>query len=127
MPFIRNRTVYFFLILITISLGLLSRAHNMPIWVHEYVGDILYALMIYWGFAFIFCSKKPNNIWAYTLLFCYGIELTQLYQSHWILNIRSTTIGSLILGHGFLWSDIICYTIGSSVGYLLERIYYRHD
>jgi hypothetical protein len=28
----------------------------------------------------------------------------------------------LILGHGFLWSDLICYTVGGVLGWLVERM-----
>ncbi len=40
------------------------------------------------------------------------VEISQLYQDPWINNIRNTLIGHLILGKGFLWSDLLAYTIG---------------
>ncbi len=40
-------------------------------------------------------------------------ETLQLYQAPWIQAIRHTKIGGLLLGFGFLWSDIICYFIGT--------------
>ncbi|WP_347030238.1 DUF2809 domain-containing protein, partial [Bacteroides intestinalis] len=45
-------------------------------------------------------------------LFSYCIEISQLYQADWANIVRSTTLGALIFGHGFLWSDMICYTVG---------------
>ncbi|MCG8538340.1 MAG: DUF2809 domain-containing protein [Clostridia bacterium] len=30
-------------------------------------------------------------------------------------------IGGLILGFGFLWSDIVCYAIGILIGLLAEK------
>ena len=39
-----------------------------------------------------------------------------LYHAPWIDNLRQTTLGGLVLGFGFLWSDIFCYTIGIIIG-----------
>lgn len=47
-------------------------------------------------------------------MFFYGIELSQLYHALWIDAIRNTTLGGLIIGFGFLWSDLVCYTIGKT-------------
>jgi len=47
-----------------------------------------------------------------SLAFSYCIEISQLYHDTWIDAIRGTTLGALVLGHGFLWSDIVAYTVG---------------
>jgi hypothetical protein len=40
-------------------------------------------------------------------------------------------LGGLLLGYGFLWSDLICYGAGISAGFLLESClrdnYYQHS
>ena len=41
-----------------------------------------------------------------------AVELSQLYHAPWIDSIRQTTLGGLILGFGFLWSDLACYAVG---------------
>ncbi|MGC1718192.1 MAG: hypothetical protein WA746_04335 [Isosphaeraceae bacterium] len=33
-----------------------------------------------------------------------------------------TTMGGLILGFGFLWSDLACYSLGVGLGVLVETI-----
>lgn len=33
------------------------------------------------------------------------------------------TLWALLLGHGFLWSDCLCYTVGIGVGYGMEKGY----
>ncbi|CKH20539.1 Protein of uncharacterised function (DUF2809) [Streptococcus pneumoniae] len=48
--------------------------------------------------------------------------MSQLYHAEWIDNIRATTLGGLVLGYGFLWSDLVAYTIGVGVGFLFEFI-----
>ncbi len=39
----------------------------------------------------------------------------------WIDSVRQTTIGGLILGFGFLWSDLACYAAGVGLGVVIER------
>jgi hypothetical protein len=51
-----------------------------------------------------------------------GVELSQLYHAPWIDSIRQTTLGGLILGFGFLWTDLACYAFGVGLGVLLELI-----
>ena len=55
------------------------------------------------------------------LAFCFVIELSQLYQAPWLNAIRQTTLGGLILGFGFLWSDLLGYCVGVFVAYLLDN------
>lgn len=69
---------------------------------------------------FLFPKAKTKTIALVSLLACYTIEVLQLYEADWIVNIRSTTIGHLILGQGFLWSDIIAYTFGIGIVFIIE-------
>ena len=65
---------------------------------------------------------------VFGIWFSYLIEISQLYQGEWINSIRDTTLGALILGHGFLFSDLICYTIGILIGVVIEYLYfYKKD
>lgn len=49
----------------------------------------------------------------------YGVEFSQLYQAPWINDIRTPRIGGLVLEHGFLASDLLCYTAGIVLGLIL--------
>lgn len=56
---------------------------------------------------------KPDHLVALlSLAVCYLVEFSQLYQAPWIITIRRTLPGRLVLGHGFLWSDLLAYTAG---------------
>ncbi|MCW3785680.1 DUF2809 domain-containing protein [Plebeiibacterium sediminum] len=123
----RNRIYYVLITVVTIVLGLASRqfADYFPFWIKEYLGDVLWALMVFWMFGVVFKRKQSVTIAAYAILFSFGIELSQLYHDTWIDAIRNTRLGGLVLGFGFLWSDLICYTIGVAIGFLLERFFYK--
>ena len=50
-------------------------------------------------------------------------EVGQLYHAPWIDSIRRTTLGGLILGFDFVWSDLACYAAGVGLGVAVERIW----
>ena len=109
----KYRLVYLILIAFTIVIGLLSRHYtSIPL----FVGDILWALMVYFIMRFLFIKAEIRKTVIYSMLFCYGIEFSQLYKAPWIDNLRRTLFGRLVLGDTFLWGDLLCYTIGVSVG-----------
>ena len=116
----RNRVFYFFLIILTIGLGLFSRTEYIPALIYPYLGDLLYATMFYFLIGFLLPRLSSLSVFLISLGFCFFIEITQLYQADWINVIRQTRIGSLVLGHGFLWSDLLAYIAGSLVGFVLE-------
>ena len=118
----RNRLLYAVFTIVVIILGLSSRkfAFALPDLLNEYLGDALWALMIFTGFGFLFPKIETKKLAFISLIFCYGIEISQLYHAEWIDSIRATTLGGLVLGYGFLWSDLVAYTIGVGVGMFCE-------
>ncbi|MFP3414942.1 DUF2809 domain-containing protein [Bacillus sp. SIMBA_074] len=118
----RNRLLYAVFTIVVIILGLSSRkfAFALPDLLNDYLGDALWALMIFTGFGFLFPKIETKKLAFNSLIFCYGIEISQLYHAEWIDSIRATTLGGLVLGYGFLWSDLVAYTIGVGVGILFE-------
>jgi hypothetical protein len=110
---LKSRLSYFALIGITIIVGLLSRKF---VFVPLFIGDILWALMVYFVMRFLFIDEQVKFIVISSLLFCYAIEFSQLYKAPWINNLRHTLFGRLVLGEGFLWSDLLCYTVGVAIG-----------
>ena len=119
----RNRILYLILTIITIILGLLSRkVQGLPQIISSYSGDALWALMVFFLFSFLFNKKSTIFILVISIIFSYGIEISQLYHAPWIDSIRATTLGGLILGFGFLWSDLICYTVGIVIGAIIDKI-----
>ena len=117
----RNRLLYLLLTIIVMVLGLLSRKiSGLPKIIELYSGDILWALMVFLLFAFLFNKKSTIFIISWAIIFSYSIEISQLYHAPWIDAIRNTVLGGLILGFGFLWSDLVCYTIGIIIGIIID-------
>ena len=118
------RRTYFIAVVITILLGLASRKFSPLLFsfLAENAGDVLWAMMVYFGFRFLFLKKSIVTAIFLSFLFSFGIEFSQLYQEDWINQIRGTLMGALILGKGFLIIDLIRYTIGIVIASCLDRV-----
>ena len=119
----QKRIVYSIIIVITIVTGLFVRLKKQwfPDIVNLYLGDVLYAFMMYYIVSFIAMYKTIKIKAIAALLICFAIELFQLYQAEWINVIRQTLPGRLILGSGFLWSDLLAYCIGVTTAFIFEK------
>ncbi|MED1820016.1 DUF2809 domain-containing protein [Bacillus subtilis] len=120
----RNRWIYAVFTLLIIGLGLRSRAFSsvLPDTLNTYLGDSLWAAMIFTGCGFLFRKLKTMITGIISLSFCFAIEFSQLYHAEWIDQIRDTSLGGLVLGYGFLWSDIEAYTIGIAACAAIELL-----
>jgi Protein of unknown function (DUF2809). len=54
------------------------------------------------------------------LTVCFLVEISQLIQVDWLNTLRSNRFAALVLGQGFLWSDLLAYTIGVVSGMAIE-------
>ena len=123
----RNRIVYGILTGAVLLLGLASRrfSDGLP-FVRAYIGDVLWALMVYFGIALLFNRWPIRMVALGTLVFAFGIEVSQLYHAPWIDSIRQTRLGGLVLGFSFVWSDLLCYSIGVAIGVGVELLMKGH-
>ena len=104
-----------------VIIGLLSRWDGawMPGFVRSYAGDTLWATMVTLGLALIRPGGKPEALALLALGIAFAVEFTQLCRAPWIDAIRATVPGHLVLGQGFLWSDLACYVAGVVLGHVL--------
>ena len=123
-PQARSRFVYALLIGAVIILGLASRTKSLqfylPQFISEYAGDTLWALTAFLGIGFLLPQLSTWRVAALAFGFALVIELSQLYHAPWLDALRHTRLGGLILGFGFLWSDLVCYALGVACGVGLE-------
>jgi glycopeptide antibiotics resistance protein len=94
----------------------------LPDFISRYAGDTLWALMVFLVIGFLFPSLSTWKVAAIALLFSLLIETSQLYHAPWLEEIRRYRLAALILGRGFLWSDLGCYSVGVTLGILLEKL-----
>jgi hypothetical protein len=110
-----------------VVLGLSSRRYSrvLPEFFASYAGDTLWALTAFLAIGILFPRWSTMRVCVTALLFAFAIELSQLYHSPWVNQIRHTMLGGFILGYGFLWSDLLCYVVGISIGCTLEMLLKR--
>jgi len=124
----RLRKNYLISAVAVIFLGLASRkySNDLPLFLADNAGDALWSMMVYFGFRFLLPRKHISLSILFSLLFSFGIEISQLYQADWINQIRSTWLGGLVLGKGYLTVDLIRYTVGILLATFLDKASYRH-
>jgi hypothetical protein len=121
---IRSKMIYCIAVLLAVMLGLGTRAYgdHLPHFVSYHFGDAIWAGMIYLGCR-VLLTRYP--LWMSLVLslgFSFGIEFSQLYQAEWIIHVRATTAGGLILGQGFLRIDLVRYAAGILFCYVVDQI-----
>jgi threonine/homoserine/homoserine lactone efflux protein len=107
----------------TIVFGLATRRfrRSLPAAVGLYAGDVLWATMVYLLAAAIWPRASIRRLAVGTGAFALAIEVGQLYHAPWIDAVRNTRLGGLVLGFGFLWSDLACYAVGIALAVLIDR------
>ena len=118
----RRRRSYATLVVVSIVLGLASRRFGnlLPTFVAEFAGDTLWASMAYFGISFLIPKIPIDRRALLAMIFATAIELSQLYKPSWLEAIRKTTLGGLVLGFEFLWTDLACYAVGVALAALVD-------
>lgn len=113
-----ERLSYACLMVVIIILGLLSRQVSfLPAW----LGDSLWAMTLYLALGLCWPKLSERRLAVLALLLAFAVEFSQLLQWQWLVTLRQTTMGHLLLGRGFLFSDLVAYTVGIDVIYWLMK------
>lgn len=111
----------------TVALGLATRKAPgvFPALIAEYGGDALYAtLWVQLLGALAWWRGRAPGVVAVSLAglsVCFLVEGSQAVDAGWLVAARATRVGALVLGRGFLVSDLACYAVGAGLGALVER------
>ena len=120
-----KRLTYFLITIFVMGVGLASRKFSTSgSFLHDNVGDAIWAGMIYFGFRMILIDFEAKKSLVSAFVFSYLIEISQLYQADWINEIRRTFLGGLVLGFGFLWSDLVMCAVGIFAAFGMD-IYFK--
>ena len=78
--------------------------------------------MLFLVVSFVLVGRPLFQRCIVSLVLAFAVEVSHLYQAPWIDDIRSTTLGGLVLGFCFLWSDLVCYLVGLAAGVSADRL-----
>jgi hypothetical protein len=124
MPLSRPRWFYALCALIVIVLGLASRKlTGLPPFISIHAGDTLWALLVFILIGWLAPRWPIWRVAGAALLFAFAIELSQLYQAPWLNELRQHTLIALVIGRGFVWWDLLRYSIGIGLGVAMELIF----
>lgn len=112
------------LILATIAIGLATRRFPglLPTFFGKYPGDALWATMAFFLWGLVLPKASVARVAALALATSWIVEFAQAIQLPWLVSLRSTTIGHLVLGSTFHAPDLVAYAIGVGLGASLERL-----
>jgi hypothetical protein len=118
----RDRRWYTIAIVLVIMLGLASRRYPqiLPAMLDKYPGDVLWTIVVFLLLGMVLPRASSWKIGGLALGISYLVEFGQLYRAPWLVAIRETTIGHLLLGSEFVWGDLVAYTIGAAIAMLAE-------
>ena len=110
--------MYGIAIALTVVLGLASRMHSLglPVLVLSNGGDVLSATCIFFGVRWVWWRATLIRGAMIAYLICTLIECQQLFQAPWAVRFRENRIVGTLLGHGFLWIDLVRYFVGVVIG-----------
>ncbi|WPD24149.1 MAG: DUF2809 domain-containing protein [Candidatus Electrothrix scaldis] len=112
----RKLLLYTPIIVSLIALGLPARLapQYLPNWYVTYAGDFLWAMLVYFLYALLF-RLSTQFAFVIALVTAYLVEISQLFHPAWLDYLRSIRLLGFVLGFGFLWSDLVAYTLGISL------------
>lgn len=110
-----------------IALGLASRRYGnaLPVVIARYAGDTLWATAAYLALSVVWRGARVRSLAAAAALISLAVELSQLARPPWLQRVRRWPGATLLLGYGFLASDLVCYAVGVVLGVALDLIVWR--
>ncbi|MBR4676823.1 MAG: DUF2809 domain-containing protein [Bacteroidales bacterium] len=105
----RNIIISLIGIAVLMPLGLISRQIGS---IPNEIGDALWAMMVFCIWRIILHRKKLSTIALISLISAFLVEFSQLITWPFLVAFRKTFVGHMMLGQGFLWIDLLAYTIG---------------
>jgi len=108
------------------ALGLFFVELYIGLYMHDaiirpYGGDVLVGILVYCFVKSFLNSPALPTVLA-VLLFCYTIEILQYFNYVTVLGLQNSRVACMVLGTGFSWIDMLCYTAGMLIVLLLEKI-----
>ncbi len=112
-------------LLIITPLGFASKFYNGPpgAWrFNDYAGGVFYE--IFWCLVVILLLPYTSAflVASFVLVITCFLEFLQLWHPPFLEAIRSTFIGSALIGTTFTWWDFPHYVIGCFMGWILIRL-----
>ena len=87
----------------------------------RYAGDTLWATAAYVALSIAWPGARVRSLSAGAALIALTVELSQLARPAWLEWVRQWPGARLLLGYGFLASDLVCYGAGVALGAAIDH------
>lgn len=111
---------YFFCALVLFITEVLIAVFVHDTFIRPTFGDVLVVMLMYCGIR-TFVEASYRSVTLVTLLLAYIIEVTQYFNLIVYLGLEHSTLARCILGSSFSWGDMLAYTVGVAVIWVVER------
>ncbi|NDV79587.1 DUF2809 domain-containing protein [Dysgonomonas sp. 511] len=118
--FLRFHKASFFIFLFILGIEILIALFVKDSIIRPYGGDVLVVMLMYCFFK-SFVDIKPLYLAIAVTVFAYLVEVGQYFNLVEMLNLQDNRVMSTIIGSSFSWGDMLCYTIGGIICYLIDR------
>ena len=108
--------------LLVIMTGLASRryADFVPSILEKYPGDALWTVLIFCLLGIARPKASPLKVFTLALSISFAVEFAQLIRWEWLVALRATRLGHLVLGSTFAVGDLVAYVVGALFALALE-------
>lgn len=121
-PRARSRPVLLVVLAAVVAAGLASRAPPLADVLVAQTGDGLYAAAVFVVLALLVPGATSARLAATAFLICALVEWAQRLQWPWLVELRRTRVGALLLGQGFLWADMLAYAVAAFAAGALDHV-----
>lgn len=111
---------YFLYALILFIIEVLIGLYVRDGFLRPYGGDFLVVILIYY-FVRAFYKSSAYITAIGVLIFAFAVEFAQYFKLVEILGLKGNRFAEIIMGTGFSWWDMLAYTLGVIVVYLIDR------
>ncbi len=120
----RSQTKVIFSLVVVIPLSFALKFYSGPgnWWFNNYGAGVLYE--IFWillAFLFFPSKRSANVIPIYVFIITCILEFLQLWYPAFLETIRSSFLGSALIGTTFVWWDFPHYVLGCLLGWIWVR------
>ena len=115
------RRIYLILTIVLFVIELLIALFVRDKIIRPYIGDLLVVMLLY-CFVRGFFNVKVLPTLLGVLLFSFVVESLQYFKLLRLMNLEHSKTAKILLGSTFEWADLIIYTAGLILVFLVEKL-----
>ena len=113
------RLPYFLLTILLLIVEILIAVFVHDQIVRPYIGDVLVVMLLYCFIRALF-KVSVNKAALIVFIFSFFVEMLQYFNIIKALGLQHLKLATIIVGNSFDWTDLLMYTIGIAIVFLIE-------